>query len=90
MRRQLYRYSLRLGTASDGLFRQRMRLSIFLRDNCHGVSVVRAGDGHSNGGLHGQMDSGRKRTGSFPFSTGRGRPPVAALDGYLSVPLIRN
>jgi phosphodiesterase/alkaline phosphatase D-like protein len=67
MRRQLYRYSLRLGTASDGLFRQRMRLSIFLRDNRHGVSIVRAGDSHSkwwftwaNGLL-----TKRKRTGSF-------------------------
>jgi len=49
MCRQLYRYSLRLDAAIDGLFCQGMRLSIFLQDNYHGVSVVRPGDSHSNG-----------------------------------------
>jgi hypothetical protein len=54
MCRQLYRYSLRPGTAIDDLFRQGMRLSIFLQDNCHGVSVVRPSDSRSNGGYMGQ------------------------------------
>ena len=66
MCRQLYRYSLRPGTAIDGLFRQGMRLSIFLQDNCHGVSVVRPSDSRSNGGYMGQWTlTKRKRTGSF-------------------------
>ena len=45
---ELYRYSLCLDVAIDGLFRQRMRPSVFLQDNCHGISVVRAGDRRSN------------------------------------------
>jgi hypothetical protein len=45
---ELYRYSLRLDAADDRLCGQRMRLSIFLQDNCQGVSVVCAGDYRSN------------------------------------------
>ena len=46
--RELYRYSLRLDAANDRLFRQRVRLSVFLQDNCQGVSVGRGGDCRSN------------------------------------------
>ena len=34
--RELYRDSLRLDAANDRLFRQRVRLSVFLQDNCQG------------------------------------------------------
>ena len=52
--RELYRYSLRLNAANDRLFRQRMRLSVFLQDNCQGVSTVRPGNSSPNGGYKGQ------------------------------------
>jgi len=62
MCRECSRYGLRFDAVADDLFCQRNGPSIFLEDNCHGVSVVRPGDSRSYGHYIGRRTPGEIRS----------------------------